>query len=108
MSIPRQLILIMTALIVLSASGCMTLISQQPYWEGTRLDGHNDAYFLLRVQHWYPYGGTVNDIALFLEVPVLTWIDLPLSLVADTAILPLTIYQQFRGTPIRKPETYED
>lgn len=55
---------------------------------------------------WWIYGGTVTDI---LELPHTSyrnpqfW-DLPLSLVADTVLLPMTIVQQMVGRPDHEDE----
>lgn len=56
---------------------------------------------------WWIYGGTVNDVVSFVRLrPCFSqggyflWLfDLPLSLAADTILLPMTITQQFLGHP---------
>lgn len=82
------------AIVLTASGGCMTYVTQDPYWRGTAPGEWSDMYFILVTRDWYVYGGTINDLSLFFQLPVLTWIDLPLSLAADTVLLPLTIYQQ--------------
>jgi hypothetical protein len=91
----------------------MTFISQDLYWvEGS------ESYIILEAPNLYIYGGLVNDVLLIVEtvrpppkelvgphkryllrssIVILGLIDMPLCAVADTLILPLTIYEQIAG-----------
>ncbi len=83
------------------ASGCGTTASQLGYWDGEpdpRLP-----YIWGGTTLPYIYGGTTFDVAVVVDaakadgpggIAALLVFDLPFSLVADTVLLPLTIYQQ--------------
>jgi uncharacterized protein YceK len=85
------------------SSGCMTLVSQEVYWQPS-----SEAAVVLYAPDLYIYGGVVNDI-LYLSnnfnerdenifFLVLLLIDIPFSAGADTVILPLTIFEQIIGS----------
>lgn len=74
---------------VVVVSGCGTIVSRSQY----------DSYYY-DLHHPRVYGGTVFDAKSITaeNVGLLFLLDLPLSLVADTVLLPLTAYEQwFQG-----------
>ena len=86
----------------------MTWKSQREYWNpGSQTKYSPYCPFWIEDSSALVYGGTVNEVLLFTArrrsdvdswgAAVLSVIDLGACLVADTAILPLTIFQQLAG-----------
>ena len=103
----RRLVLCLI-LIVSTAhlSGCATIFTQGEFWRG---DTHKSSRMMLsQCRDVYIYRGTALDLGIWGWITGLReheadgqdgiWVtflfDLPLSLVADTMLLPLTISQQ--------------
>ncbi|MBI4604554.1 MAG: YceK/YidQ family lipoprotein [Planctomycetes bacterium] len=86
----RSVVTIPAAALLLGSSGCMSILAQHEYWEGSR-----------RAPRFMVYSGVQGDFlaiteggghALPDEIAVAVGVlDFPFSLAADTALLPLTI-----------------
>ena len=85
-----------SAVLVVTTSGCMTTAIQASYWRDEPQIAETDS-------HLYVYGGTVFDAVAFAggvtsrgegSIAAVLILDLPFSLVADTLLLPLCIYEQ--------------
>lgn len=124
----RGALLVLLVCTCLLSSGCMTIGTQAPYWNGDRPESPkwDDSYFFT-TRYLYIYAGVLNDVLILKELweaPVSIWreeggfffsgvtalclIDAPLCLVADTIILPITIYQQIKISPVRLKEIDQD
>ena len=83
-------------LLLVNISGCATIISQS--------DGHDDDVIMCHPEQGFSaiYSGTKLDTyCLYIgadNAAFFCLLDLPLSLVADTLILPYTIYSEVTGT----------
>ncbi len=86
------------------ALGCGTMISQVSYWQDRLPYIYTDHAQTVTALPFI-YGGTAFDVAVVVDaatveandpggIMVMLVVDLPFSLVADTVLLPLTIYQQ--------------
>ena len=90
-----RLLLVIALFLMGGLPGCMTIASQSAYWSGSGSRG--DSWMYLCFRRLWIYGGTVNDacwISKWSGGSILFLIDLPLSLAADTVLLPLTVVQQ--------------
>ncbi len=91
----RRAALLLVCLLLLLQPGCMTLLSQYMYSDSlTSVEMDLDGNMI--------YSGTRINIDMFAPpwIPVhIPPIDLPLCLVLDTALLPLTITQTILFTP---------
>lgn len=90
----HRVMVIAVALFFLLLTGCGTYYSQRDYW----INPGEDEGIVVLDGIWV-YGGAINDINLVLQLYGLTLIDLPFSFVADTVLLPMTVFQQICGRP---------
>lgn len=86
------------ALLVATLPGCMTAISQKAYFEESAdwlCDPSTVIYGGTRA-HARMIGGGIEHDALFGDwlLPLFVLVDLPLSLVADTVLLPITVLER--------------
>ena len=97
----HRLVHVMTTSLVVLAAGCGTIDNQLGFWAARGADAERGPAVMV-------FGGLVADIkwsgllfsgerwseaGVFVMLPV--WaIDVPLSLVADTLLLPMTLIQQ--------------
>ena len=85
----------------LLGSGCGTIDVQRYYYDP---EESNNNVILDDGWSVFVYGGMIYDIAWIIqdEVPEgpAAIFDVPFSLIADTLVLPLSIYQQFAWEPL--------
>jgi uncharacterized protein YceK len=90
---------VLCAVFVASAAGCGTIISRKGEDAFDAIPVNQRQKYMCDKTPWWPrvYSGVVFDFwALGDPVASLLILDIPFSLVADTLILPLTIYEQAR------------
>ena len=86
----RKTGLLLIFLILLDLTGCMTIMNQVAYFDSE--DEDMAKYF----GEWGTnYAGTRDNLTLFFTPNPITiaYLDLPMCLVMDTVILPLTLWQ---------------
>jgi uncharacterized protein YceK len=90
-----------------SASGCMSILTQTDYWCGPPTPKPERVMLYMGTREHidsFPYlsfteGHTIQHNAFFVII------DLPLCLVMDTVLIPLTIYESIAGPRSSVPPT---
>jgi len=95
----RVFCVVLCVVLVASVTGCGTIISQKGKDVFDAVSAESRQAFMCTKTPWWPrvYSGVVFDFwALNDPVGALLILDIPFSLIADTLILPFTLYEQAR------------